>query len=126
MGNQPKVSIIIPVFNVEMYLKECLDSVLGQTLKDIEVICVDDGSTDASPQMLREYAEKDERLKIIYQENKGAGTARNVGMKEARGKYLFFMDSDDYCALDFLEKTTKYADEKKSDILVFISRRISM
>lgn len=119
MGNQPKVSIIIPVFNVEMYLKECLDSVLGQTLKDIEVICVDDGSTDASPQMLREYAEKDERLKIIYQENKGAGTARNVGMKEARGKYLFFMDSDDYCALDFLEKTTKYADEKKSDILVF-------
>lgn len=119
MGSQPKVSYIIPVFNVEKYLKECLNSVLGQTLQDIEVICVDDGSTDASPQILREYAAKDNRLRIIYQENKGAGAARNVGMKEAEGKYLFFMDSDDYCTADFLEKATNYADEKKSDILVF-------
>lgn len=112
-----KVSVII--CNVEKYLKECLDSVLQQTLKDIEVICVDDGSTDQSSQILREYQQKDSRLKIVYQDNKGAGAARNLGMKEANGQYLFFMDSDHYCTLDFLEKATKCADEKKSDILVF-------
>lgn len=115
----PKVSVIIPVFNVEKYLRQCLESVLNQTLRDIEVICVDDGSTDDSTKILKEYADSDERVKVIYQENKGAGAARNTGMHAAKGQYLFFMDSDDYCAADFLSKTTAYADKKRSDILVF-------
>lgn len=119
MQSSPKVSFIIPVYNVEKYLRQCLDSVLNQTLKDFEVICVDDGSTDSSLEILREYENKDNRLKIVCQQNKGAGAARNLGMQYATGEYLFFMDSDDYCSLDFLEKTTKAADEKNTDILVF-------
>lgn len=92
----PKISVIIPVYNVENYLKECLDSIINQTLSDIEIICVDDGSTDSSLNILREYAEKDSRIKIIQQENQYAGVARNNGMMIATGEYLHFMDSDDY------------------------------
>ena len=83
-----KVSVIIPVYNVEPYLKQCMDSVVGQTLKDIEIICVDDGSTDGSLDILREYAAEDNRIQIIEQKNAGAGAARNNGMRHATGKYL--------------------------------------
>ena len=82
----PKVSVIIPVYNVEEYLCECLDSVVNQTLKDIEIICVDDGSTDDSLKILMEYAEKDSRVIVLKQQNKGAGVARNYGMTIAKGK----------------------------------------
>lgn len=92
----PKISVVIPVYNVEKYLKECLDSIINQTLSDVEIICVDDGSTDSSLEILREYAEKDSRIKIIQQENQYAGVARNNGMKVATGEYLHFMDSDDF------------------------------
>ena len=85
-----KVSVIIPVYNVEPYLKQCMDSVVGQTLKDIEIICVDDGSTDNSLDILREYAAEDSRIQIIEQKNAGAGAARNNGMRYATGKYLSF------------------------------------
>ena len=78
-----KVSVIIPVYNVEPYLKQCMDSVVGQTLKDIEIICVDDGSTDGSLDILREYAAEDNRIQIIEQKNAGAGAARNNGMRHA-------------------------------------------
>ena len=81
-----KVSVIIPVYNVEPYLKQCMDSVVGQTLKDIEIICVDDGSTDGSLDILKEYATEDSRIQIIEQKNAGAGAARNNGMRHATGR----------------------------------------
>lgn len=92
----PKISIIIPVYNVETYLEECLDSVLTQDLSDIEIICVNDGSTDHSLEILQRYTENDKRIIIINQENSGPGRARNIGLKKARGEYIFFHDSDDY------------------------------
>lgn len=93
--NSPKVSVIIPVYNVENYLKECLDSVQKQTLKDIEIICIDDGSTDSSSEILKEYAAKDKRIKVIFKENEGVGKARNNGILAAQGEFVAFMDSDD-------------------------------
>lgn len=101
----PKVSVIIPVFNTEKYLRKCLDSVCNQTLSDIEIICVDDCSTDNSLNILKEYASKDNRIKLIeFKENKGAAVARNTGIIEAKGEYVGFIDSDDYVDLDFYEK----------------------
>jgi glycosyltransferase involved in cell wall biosynthesis len=92
----PKVSVIIPVYNVEAYLRQCLDSVVNQTLKDIEMICVDDGSTDSSAEILKEYAKKDERIRVLTQSNSGAGAARNAGLVSAKGKWLYFLDGDDF------------------------------
>ena len=100
----PKVSIIIPVYNVEKYLRECLDSVINQTLNDIEIICVNDGSTDNSLNILKEYVSNDNRIKIVNQENKGAGAARNQGIKIASGEYIIFLDGDDFFDLRMLEK----------------------
>lgn len=101
----PKVSVIIPVYNAESYLGECLDSVLGQTLKDIEAVCVDDGSTDGSAKILAGYAAKDSRVKVLTQRNSGAGAARNAGIDAAGGMFLAFMDPDDfYPAPEALEK----------------------
>lgn len=90
-----KVSVVIPVYNQRPYLAECLDSVLSQTLREIEVVCVDDGSTDGSERMLDEYAARDSRVKVIHQANAGAGPARNVGMGAASGEFIAFMDPDD-------------------------------
>lgn len=99
-----KVSIIVPIYNMELYLKECLDSILSQTLKEIEVVCIDDGSTDRSWEILAEYAKADARILPIRQENQGVSTARNNGIKKASGKYLIFMDPDDwYPEKDILE-----------------------
>ena len=93
----PKVSVIIPVYNTEKYLKKCLDSVCNQTLSDIEIICIDDCSTDNSLNILKEYTLKDNRIKLIeFKENKGAAVARNTGIDEAKGEYIGFIDSDDY------------------------------
>ena len=94
--NEIKVSVIIPVYNTENYLRECLDSVLAQTLREIEVICVDDGSTDNSLNILKEYQNKDTRIVVLTQENRSAGAARNYGLSIAKGKYLSFLDSDDF------------------------------
>ena len=91
-----KVSVIIPVYNTEKYLRECLDSVVNQTLKDIEIICVDDGSTDSSLEILQEYKTKDNRIKVLTQPNSGSGPARNNGIMSATGEYVAFMDADDY------------------------------
>ena len=90
-----KVSVILPVYNVSEYLRQCMDSIVGQTLKDIEIICVDDGSTDDSLEILKEYEAKDKRVKVIEQKNAGAGAARNNGLAIATGEYLSFLDSDD-------------------------------
>lgn len=118
---EPKVSVIIPVYNVEQYLRECLDSVLGQTLKEIEVICVDDGSTDRSLDILREYEKQDARVKVLTQPNTNAGAARNHGLKYAKGKYLSFLDSDDFFEANMLEKAYERCERDGLDIVVFRS-----
>ncbi|RKI87614.1 glycosyltransferase family 2 protein [Parablautia intestinalis] len=93
-----KISVIIPAYNMENYLRECLDSVLGQTIKDIEIICIDDGSTDNSYEILLEYNKKYENVIVLQQKNQGSGSARNRGMEHANGRYVCFMDADDYYA----------------------------
>lgn len=113
---EPKVSIIIPVYNTDEYLRECLDSVVNQTLSEIEIICVDDGSTDSSLKILKEYAEKDKRINILQQNNSGAGRARNNGLRLATGEFLYFLDSDDYIKEATLETLYKKAIETDSDI----------
>ena len=117
----PVVSVIIPVYNVEKYLNQCLDSVLNQTLQDIEVICVNDSSTDGSLAILEEYAKKDERVTVVTQPNSGAGAARNKGLSLAAGKYLSFLDSDDFFEPDMLELAYNKAEEDKADFVVFQS-----
>ena len=97
-----KVSVIIPVYNSEDYLQECLDSLLKQTLHEIEIICVDDGSTDGSLQILEKNAANDKRIQILHQENLHAGVARNNGLKAAHGEYVIFLDSDDFFELTLL------------------------
>ncbi len=110
------LSVIIPVYNVEDYLNECLDSVINQTLEDIEIICIDDGSTDNSPDILKEYSKKDKRIKIIIKENGGQATARNLGIKEAQGEYIAFVDSDDFIEPTMFEKLYTKAKDNNLDI----------
>lgn len=114
----PLVSVIIPVYNVEKYLRECLDSLINQTLKDIEIICVDDGSTDSSLDILNEYKAKDNRFIILTQKNLNAGVARNNGLKVATGEYLSFLDSDDIFELNMLEEMYNTAKKDNSDTVV--------
>ena len=110
------LSVIIPVYNIEDYLNECLDSVINQTLEDIEIICIDDGSTDNSPDILKEYSKKDKRIKIIIKENGGQATARNLGIKEAQGEYIAFVDSDDFIEPTMFEKLYTKAKDNNLDI----------
>ena len=114
-----KVSVVIPVYNVEEFLKECLDSIVNQTLEDIEIICVNDGSKDKSLDILNYYAENDDRFTVISQENGGHAVATNRGMKLAEGEYLYLMDSDDVVELTALEETYNYAKEKNVDFVIF-------
>ena len=114
-----KVSVVIPVYNVEDFLGECLDSICNQTLKDIEIICVNDGSKDSSLDILNEYALNDSRITVVDQENGGHAVATNRGMELATGEYLFLMDSDDILDLTALEKTSALSDEKKVDFVIF-------
>ena len=116
-----KVSVIIPVYNVEKYLRQNLQSVADQTLKEIEIICVDDGSTDSSFEIVQEFAAKDPRFVAVQQKNAGAGAARNNGLRRARGEYLSFLDSDDFFAPDMLETAYNKAQETKADFVVFNS-----
>ncbi|MBQ9025051.1 MAG: glycosyltransferase [Methanobrevibacter sp.] len=114
-----KVSVIIPVYNVEKYLKKCLDSVINQTLEDIEIICVDDGSTDNSLAILNEYKKSDGRIQLIRQENQGHSGATNTGLKYVTGDYIFFVDSDDWIELTALEKLYNNAIENDSDLVLY-------
>lgn len=100
----PKFTIIVPVYNTEKYLSECLDSLINQTYEDIEIICINDGSTDGSLGILNEYAQKDSRIKIINQANQGVSVARNTGIENAKGDYILFVDSDDWLELNTCEK----------------------
>ncbi len=113
-----KLSIIIPVYNAELYLEKCLDSLCHQTLKDIEIVCVNDCSLDGSLAILQEYASKDSRIKLInFTENKGAAAARNAGIEAATGEYIGFVDSDDFVDLDFYEKLYTKAKETNADVV---------
>lgn len=119
MNSKVKVSVIIPVYNTEKYLRQCLDSVLNQTLQEIEVICVDDGSTDSSLSILHEYEKTDARVRVLTQPNSNAGAARNNGMSIAQGEYLVFLDSDDFFELDMLELACNRIKEENADICIW-------
>jgi glycosyltransferase involved in cell wall biosynthesis len=116
----PMVSVIIPVYKSEPYLRQCLDSLVNQTLRDIEIICINDGSPDNSLTILNEYAGKDSRVKVYSKENegKGAASARNYGLDKATAKYLSILDSDDYFELDMFEKLVRHAEETNADIVI--------
>lgn len=114
-----KISVIVPVYNVEKYLSECLNSILAQTFNDFEVICVNDGSTDRSSEILLQYAKKDKRIKVITQKNQGLSMARNNGLKEAGGEYVYFMDSDDAIHPQCLEIAYSLAEKQQADLICF-------
>lgn len=115
---QPKVSVIIPVYNVEAFLPQCLDSVLSQTLEDVEVICVNDGSPDNCQAILDRYAQKDKRVRVIQQENAGQSSARNRGMDVSTGEYIAFVDSDDFIEPEMMEALYSRAKEVDADIAI--------
>lgn len=117
--NQVKVSIIVPVYNVEGYLGKCLDSLIDQTLKEIEIVCINDGSVDGSAEILREYSENDSRIKVINQENQGVSRARNNALKEAVGKYILYVDSDDFIELNTCEELYNLCEKNRAEIAVF-------
>lgn len=101
---QPKVSVVVPVYNTEKYLKECVDSIRNQTYTNLEIILVDDGSKDSSPQLCDAFQQIDNRIKVLHKENEGAGLSRNKGIEIATGEYIFFVDSDDYIKSNLVEK----------------------
>ncbi|MCD8120733.1 MAG: glycosyltransferase [Clostridiales bacterium] len=113
------VSVIMPVYNAELYICEALDSIINQTLGDFELICVDDGSDDRSKEIISEYMERDSRIKMLHQDHLSAGAARNLGMLHATGKYLYFFDADDKCDPTLLEDTVSIAEETSADIVAF-------
>lgn len=117
-SNNIKVSVIVPVYKTEKYLKECIDSIRNQTLKDIEIICVDDGSPDNCGKMLDEYAKEDNRIKVIHQKNADVSAARNAGINKATGEYLKFVDSDDTIDEKACEVCYSKAKEQDADILL--------
>lgn len=112
-----KVSIVVPVYNVQKYLRQCLDSIVNQTLQDIEIICVDDGSTDESGAILDEYASKDSRIKVIHKKNRGYGHSMNVGFAAATGEYIGIVESDDYAELNMFETLYRVAHSNDLDVV---------
>ena len=111
------VSVIVPVYNSKAYLERCVDAILTQTYSDLEVVLVDDGSSDNSLEICREYEKKDSRIKIFHKENGGSSSARNVGIKEATGEYICFCDSDDYYEKDIIENLMKVFDENSDAVI---------
>jgi len=113
------VTVVLPVYNVEKYLDRCLESVVNQTYRDLEIILVDDGSPDNSPALCEAWAAKDSRIKVIHKKNAGLGMARNTGIENANGEYICFFDSDDYIALDTVESCYIAAQKEDADIVCF-------
>ena len=111
------ISVIIPIYNVSQYLSQCIDSVLAQSYRDLEIILVDDGSTDECPRICDDYQEKDARIRVIHQENGGLSDARNAGMKIARGEWIYFADSDDWLVQDAIQKLYHFAIENHCDVV---------
>ena len=121
----PKISVIIPVYNVEQYLRECLDSVVSQTLSDIEIIIINDGSPDNSINIIREYEKKDSRIVVIDKKNEGVGKARNDGLRRATGEYIAFMDSDDYYPTENVLEVL-YNTAKENNVKVCGGRKVKL
>lgn len=115
----PAISVVIPVYNVEAYLRECVDSVLAQTMQNFEILLVDDGATDNSGTICDEYGVKDERVRVIHRENGGLSAARNTGLDAAAGEYVYFLDSDDYIVPCALERLWSMAEREKADFVFF-------
>ena len=113
------ISVVVPVYNTSRFLRQCVDSLINQTWKDVEFILVDDGSTDDSLEILKEYQKRDARIKVLEQKNLHAGVARNNGMKQATGKYIIFLDSDDFFSLDMLESALCCAKKNQAEIVIF-------
>ena len=125
MTTLPKISVIIPVYNVEKYLRQCLNSVVNQTMRDIQIICVNDGSMDNSRTILHEYGNRDARIKIIDKPNGGLSAARNAAYPYIQGKYTLFVDSDDWIEPDLCEKTYKESEATNAQITIFFDHRKS-
>lgn len=106
--NQPQISVIVPVYNVEKYLSRCIESILSQTFTDFELLLIDDGSTDRSGEMCDEYAKKDTRIRVFHTKNRGVSAARNLGLDNAKGEWISFVDSDDWVEEDYLNKFFHY------------------
>lgn len=118
MNKKPKITIIVPVYNVENYLPKCLDSLINQTIKDLEIICINDGSTDKSLNILKEYAQNDNRIIVIDKENEGQGICRNYGIKIAKGEYTAFVDPDDWVNPSMYENMYNQARSLNSEIVI--------
>lgn len=114
----PKLSIIVPVYNGEKYIRKCIDSILNQSFKDMEIIVINDGSTDTTEEILKTYLEKDKRIKLINNKNSGPAAARNKGIKAARGNYIGFVDSDDYIELTMYEKLYEAAEKSNVEVIM--------
>ena len=124
MDKNVRFSVIVPIYKVEKYLYECIDSVINQTFRNIEIILVDDGSPDGCPQICDAYAQKDNRITVIHKQNGGLSSARNAGLQAAKGDYVIFLDSDDYyCRNDFLEIIDRKLGDKEVEALFFQRRR---
>lgn len=119
------ISVVLPVYNVAAYLERCIESIVNQTYQNLEILLIDDGSTDESQEICRKWAEKDSRIRHIRKENQGLGMARNTGMEYAAGKYICFFDSDDYVALDALEQCCVLAEKEQADVVCFGFHRVS-
>ena len=115
--DNPKVSIVVPIYNVERYLRECIDSILGQTLKDIELVLVNDGSTDGSEKIINEYASKDDRIVVVNQKNSGLSAARSAGFKASSGKYIGWVDADDFVKPEMYKTLYGLAEDTRSEIV---------
>lgn len=116
---RPLVSVIVPVYNTAFYLTQCLDSIVNQSFKNIEIICIDDGSTDGSLNLLQKYAAKHKNIKLITQNHVGVSSARNAGIDAAQGKYITFVDSDDFVEPDMIETLYTYMQNNMLDWLLF-------
>ncbi len=121
---KPEVSVIVPVYNVEQYLNKCVDSILAQTYGGYELLLIDDGSTDASGTLCDRLGEKDGRIRVIHQENEGLGGARNTGIEASLGKWLFFVDSDDYLEPGILESALQAAKQAEAQVVLFPLRSV--
>lgn len=125
MEKKPNISVVIPMYNAGRYVEKCLESIINQTYQDIEVIIVNDGSTDNSKEICEKYVQKDNRITLINTENRGAGSARNTGLEKAQGEYISFIDSDDYICNDYFERLYNMLQLSKADIAIGRYQRIS-
>lgn len=125
VAEEPLISVIVPVYNVEKYLDKCVDSIVNQTYKNLEIILVDDGSPDNCPKMCDNWAKKDKRIKVIHKENGGVSSARNVGIDNAKGEYIGFVDSDDWTEKKYIQKLYEVLIQENADIALCGYNRVT-